>query len=56
MEYDLLLTGGEVLDPGANLRGVMGVGIAGAKIIAVVPSLPANEARKSSSMKGRLVT
>ncbi|HUB15830.1 MAG TPA: amidohydrolase/deacetylase family metallohydrolase [Acetobacteraceae bacterium] len=56
MQYDLLLTGGEVLDPGANLRGVMDVGIAGGKIAAVAPSLPANEARKSISVKGRLVT
>jgi dihydroorotase len=56
MKYDLLLTGGEVLDPGANLRGVMDVGIAGGKIAAVAPSLPANEARKSISVKGWLVT
>jgi len=56
MKYDLLLTGGEVLDPGANLRGVMDVGIAGGKIAAVAPSLPANEARKSISVTGRLVT
>ncbi len=56
MKYDLLLTGGEVLDPGAGLRGVMDVGIAGGKIAAVAPSLPANEARKSISVKGRLVT
>jgi dihydroorotase len=56
MKYDLLLTGGEVLDPGAGLRGVMDIGIAGGKIAAVAPSLPANEARKSISVKGRLVT
>lgn len=56
MQYDLLLTGGEVLDPGANLRGVMDIGIAGGKIAAVAPSLPANEARKSISAKGLLVT
>jgi dihydroorotase len=56
MKYDLWLTGGEVLDSGANLRGVMDVGIAGGKIAAVAPSLPANEARKSISVTGRLVT
>lgn len=56
MQYDLLLTGGEVLNPGANLRGVMDIGIAGGKIAAVAPSLPANEARKSISAKGLLVT
>jgi dihydroorotase len=56
MKYDLLLTGGDVLDPGAGLRGVMDIGIAGGKIIAVAPSLPVNEARQTISAKGRLVT
>lgn len=56
MKYDLLLTGGEVLDPGASLRGVMDIGIAGGKIVDVAPSLPAAEARRSISAKGRLVT
>ena len=37
MKYDLLLTGGDVLDPAAGLRGVMDIGIAGGKIIAVAP-------------------
>jgi dihydroorotase len=56
MKYDLLLTGGDALDPGAGLRGVMDIGIAGGKIIAVAPSLPVNEARRTISAKGRLVT
>ena len=55
MQYDLLLTGGDVIDPGAGLRGVMDIGIAGGKIVAVAPSLPANQARQSISAKGRLV-
>ena len=56
MLYDLLLTGGDVLDPAAGLRGVMDVGIAGGKIVAVAPSLPVNQARRTISIKGRLVT
>jgi dihydroorotase len=56
MRYDLMLTGGEVLDPAAGLRGIMDIGIAGGKIVAVAPSLPANEARRTISAKGRLVT
>ncbi|MBS0638774.1 MAG: amidohydrolase/deacetylase family metallohydrolase [Proteobacteria bacterium] len=56
MLYDLLLTGGEVMDPGAGLRGVMDVGIAGGKIVAVAPNLPQTEARRTISAKGRLVT
>ena len=56
MKYDLLLTGGDVLDPAAGLRGVMDIGIAGGKITAVAPSLPTHEARRTISAKGRLVT
>src|SRR6185437_11898908 len=56
MKYDLLLSGGEVIDPGAGLRGVMDIGIAAGKIVAVAPSLPESEARRTISAKGRLVT
>ncbi len=56
MKYDLLLTGGEVIDPSAGLRGVMDIGIAAGKIAEVAPSLPATEARRTISVKGRLVT
>jgi dihydroorotase len=56
MKYDLLLSGGEVIDPAGGLRGLMDVGIAGGKIAAVAPSLPAVEARRTISAKGRLVT
>jgi dihydroorotase len=56
MRYDLVLSGGEVLDPDAGLRGVMDVGIAGGKIVAVAPSLPESEARRTIDVKGGLVT
>ena len=56
MKYDLLLTDGEVLDPAAGLKGCMDVGIAGGKIVAVAPNLPRNEARRTLSAKGMLVT
>ena len=56
MPYDLVLTGGEVLDPGAGLKGVMDVAIAGGKIAAVAPSLAQHPARRSINVKGRLVT
>jgi dihydroorotase len=55
MQYDLLLTGGEVIDPGAGLRGVMDVAIAGGKIAAVAQSLPSNQALRTINVKGRLV-
>src|ERR1700731_4975565 len=55
MKYDLLLTGGDVLDPAGGLRDLMDIGIAGGKISAVAPSLPQNEARRTISARGRLV-
>ena len=55
MQYDLLVTGGDVIDPGAGLRGIMDVGIAGGRIVAVAPSLPAGQAKRTISAKGMLV-
>jgi dihydroorotase len=55
MQYDLLITGGEVIDPGAGLRGIMDVAIAGGRIVAVAPSLNGNEAKRTVSAKGMLV-
>ncbi len=55
MKYDLLITGGDVIDPSAGLRGVMDVAIAAGKIAAVAPDIPASEAHQSVSAKGRLV-
>ena len=49
MKYDLLLTGGDVLDPAGGLRGLMDIGIAGGKISAVAHSLPAADARRTIS-------
>lgn len=56
MQYDLLLTGGEVVDAEAGLRGVMDVGIAGGKIVAVAPALPASQALRTINVQGRIVT
>jgi dihydroorotase len=55
MKYDLLLAGGDVLDPAGGLRGLMDIGIAGGKISAVAPSLSAADARRKISVNGRLV-
>jgi dihydroorotase len=56
MKYDLLVQGGEVIDPAAGLSGVLDVGVAGGKIVEVGPNLPVNQARQILSAKGRLVT
>ena len=55
MKFDLLVAGGEVLDPGAGLRGVMDIGIVGGKIAAVAPSLSSADAVRTVSAKGYYV-
>ena len=56
MKYDLLIQHGEVVDPGAGLKGRLDVGISGGRIVEVGPSLPAGEARRTISARGLLVT
>ena len=55
MKYDLMIRGGDVIDPGSGLRGHMDVAIAGGKIVEVAPSLREADARKTISAKDRLV-
>jgi dihydroorotase len=55
MKYDLMIRGGDVIDPGSGLRGRMDVAIAGGKIVEVAPSLPEADARKAISAQDRLV-
>src|SRR5215471_5253684 len=54
MKFDLVVAGGEVLDPAAGLRGVMDIGIVGGKIAAVAPSL-SSDAVRTVSAKGYYV-
>jgi dihydroorotase len=56
VKYDLLISGGEVVDPGGGLKGSLDVGVSGGKIVAVASSLAASEARRTVSAKGLLVT
>jgi dihydroorotase len=56
MKYDLLIRDGEVLDPGARLKGRLDVAINGGKIAAVAPSIPENEARHTISARGLYIT
>lgn len=59
-DYDLLLTGGAVLDPSADGDAAgprtADVAIAGDKIAAVGPSLPRDRAARAIDVRGRLVT
>jgi dihydroorotase len=56
MKYDLLIRHGEVLDPGAGLKGMLDVGIAGGKIVEIGPGLPEKEARRTIGAQGLYVT
>ena len=56
MKYDLLLKGGEVVDPSQGLRGVRDVAFQGGKVAAVAPEIPEEEARQVLHVSGKLVT
>jgi len=53
--YDLVVRGGEVLDPSQNLRGRRDIGIRNAAIVALEPEIPATRGHQTLDAKGRLV-
>lgn len=53
--YDLLLKGGEVLDPGQGLRRRLDVAVASGRIAAVQADLPEGQARRVVRISGCLV-
>jgi dihydroorotase len=55
-KFDLLIKGGEVLDPSQRLRGIRDVGIRFGVVEAVEPSIPAERALRVLDAGGRLVT
>jgi len=55
-KFDLLIKGGEVLDPSQRLRAVRDIGIRNGIVEAVQPNIPAERALKVLSASGRLVT
>jgi dihydroorotase len=54
--YDLLLTGGEVIDPHNGTHAVRDVGIRDHKIAAVEPHIPPSDALKTVNVRGLIVT
>src|SRR5688572_9699108 len=54
-KFDLVIRGGEVLDPSQRLRGVRDVGIRHGVVQAVEASIPAERALRTLDAKGRLV-
>ena len=55
-QYDILLKGGHVLDPGNNIDGVRDVAIQGTAIARVAANIAESEARKVIHLEGRYVT
>jgi dihydroorotase len=55
-KFDLLVKGGEVLDPSQNLRARRDIGIRWGMIEAVEPDIPADRALRVLDVAGKLVT
>ena len=55
-KYDLLLKGGNVIDPSNNIDGLCDVGISGRLIGAVEKDIPESEARRVANVEGWYVT
>jgi dihydroorotase len=54
--YDLLLKGGNVIDPSQDLRGVLDVAVEDGKIARVAANIPVAEARRVVDVPGKTVT
>jgi dihydroorotase len=55
-KFDLVIKGGEVLDPSQSLRGRRDIGIRYGKIEALEPDIPAERATRMLEASGKLVT
>ena len=56
MQFDLVITGGELIDPGTGRIGRYDVGITGGQVAAVERSLPGEGARQVIDASGQYVT
>src|ERR1700734_535347 len=54
-KFDLVIKGGEVLDPGQSLRGKRDIGIRWGVVEAIEPEIPAARALKTIDAAGKLV-
>ncbi|MEJ0095908.1 MAG: amidohydrolase/deacetylase family metallohydrolase [Methylocella sp.] len=54
--YDLILTGGTVIDAATNLNGRYDIGILGGKIAAIAPDLGQSPAREKTDVSGMIVS
>ena len=55
-EFDLVLKGGQVIDPANHLNGRMDVGIAAGKIVRLAPHIPSESASQSVDVNGLYIT
>jgi dihydroorotase len=55
-DLDLLIKGGNLIDPGQNINTVMDVAVRDGKIADVAADIPADRARRVVNAKGRIVT
>jgi len=54
--YDLLIAGGQVIDPSQNLSAQRDVAIAGGRIALIAANIPPGQARQVYDAKGKIVT
>ena len=54
--YDLVLKGGNVLDPSTGLDGVLDIAVQNGVIARIAPEIAAGEATRSFEVRGKLVT
>jgi dihydroorotase len=54
--YDIVLTGGRVVDPGQKLDGIADVAFAGGKVAKVGKNLAAEGAKETRDVTGKIVT
>jgi dihydroorotase len=55
-KFDLVIKGGEVLDPSQNLRTKIDIGIKNAVVAALAPNIAADQSAQTIEAKGKLVT
>src|SRR5471032_3237738 len=55
-KFDLVIRGGDVLDPSQRLRGIRDIGIKNGIIEAVEASIPADRTLRNIDASGKLVT
>ncbi|MGH7848656.1 MAG: amidohydrolase family protein [Candidatus Binatia bacterium] len=56
VKYDLLLKGGEVIDPGQSLRARRDIAFGNGVVAAIAEDVPGEQARESINVSGKLVT